>query len=147
MRKLSQPYHLLLVVGLLTAFLSLFCKAETIDIHIHDTYYILGARFMLLAPSVLLLLLCVLYTMASGILLSNKLTRLHIIITIIMAAPIITIPLWTVFYRHSFVGYDTFSHSQIQDIVAISFLLLIAGQFLFVANLVGGVISRLRRKK
>ncbi len=148
MHKLLHPHHLLLPAGLLTAFLFLFSKAATIDIHVHDTYLIIGTKFFWGVTSGLLLLLWLLYTGVSGILLSKKLVWLHVVITIVAIAFITAILLWAVFYhRHDSADYYTFGRFQMQqDTVAVSFLLLIAGQFLFVINLMGGIISRLKKR-
>lgn len=148
MPDLLRPYHLVLAAGLLTAFLSLFCKAETIDVHIHDTYYILGSNHILLVSSVSLLLMWLLYAGVSRILFSNKLVWLHVVITIVTIAFIIAILLWIGFYDKLYiVDFSAFGDVPIQyTVLAISFLLLIAGQLLFVVNLVGGIISRQRGK-
>lgn len=37
-----QPHKTLFLVGLLIAVLSFFVSAKTLDVHLHDTYYIIS---------------------------------------------------------------------------------------------------------
>ncbi|WP_462265138.1 hypothetical protein [Mucilaginibacter sp.] len=79
----SKPHHFLAYIGLLLVLLSLLPTKRVIDVNLHDTYYVIGYRVLLVCVAAVLLFLWLIALLLVPIETSRRLTLLHIVITII----------------------------------------------------------------
>jgi heme/copper-type cytochrome/quinol oxidase subunit 1 len=78
----QRPYHLLLLTSLILLILSFFQK-QTIDIHVHDTYYVIAKSHFYLMMAFITGLLWLFYLATRTIIFSKTLSWIHIICTIL----------------------------------------------------------------
>lgn len=85
MKIRNKPYNLLLLTGLLFVVSSfiLFDQSSTIDIHLHDTYFIVAHKQIFWLLAVLAFIIWIIYLSISSLLYSKTLMWIHIYITII----------------------------------------------------------------
>ena len=139
----TRPYHLLLLLAIIM-FATSFCYYyQNVDIHLHDTYFVIATPFIFWAFTLFLLLFWVLYHLTFQFLLTTKLIWLHI-------SSFIFFPLLMCVYGSPFIyesgmmycepaTWDAFQrHLFIQAIIMIAFVGL---QVLYLINLIGGVIK------
>ena len=130
-------------------------KGSIIDIHLHDTYFIVAENHVYYIMSVLLLLVWTIYFLTKRILFSNVLSWTHVIITILTFILIAQ----TLYVGHSLPNqprhYNDFSggsfynsfETSIQKVIGITLNIIILGQIIFILNLIGGLYKHLRNIK
>ena len=150
------PYNLLLLTALLL-FAGGFLATQTIDIHLHDTYFVFTSRFLIWSGALLFALLWVLYLATKTALFSKTLSWIHILLTIISCLVIIT----TAYLMHNvYEGlaampsryldygvakkYDYLNNLEIATWILL--LILALGQIIYIVNLFVGIYKRVRRK-
>jgi len=150
MKIIQRPYHLLLVTALALLIGSFIDWDQTIDIHLHDTYYVLPAPFMYWQGVIIAVLLWVVYHLTHGILLNKALTWVHIIVTLI--SPFL-IRIW---YDRFFETYSAMPTYYIEgssyagasaNYTIIILTIFMIAQGLFLVNLMGGGVRALLRKQ
>ncbi|HYE54987.1 MAG TPA: hypothetical protein VD996_09100 [Chitinophagaceae bacterium] len=129
----TKPYHLLLFAGIVFVLLSFFANNQnnTLDLHLHDTYYIIATMHVLWALAFLALLTWTLYTVTSGFLYSKVLTWAHVGLTLVT----LLFLTWAVFFGN--VAYS--------GTIAVVAIILLLTQLVFFVNFFGGVFKRTRR--
>ncbi len=144
----EQPYHILLFIAIAFFILSLFVNSA-LDIHVHDTYYVITHQFSFI--SYFVLFIWILYVMTHSILYSKKLTGIHIITTVLCSVGLTIIPY---FNSEGFAGmprryfdysnFNSFHKDQLtlQQLMLGIFLLLLLGLILYFINLAIGVYKR-----
>lgn len=141
MRVLLQPYILLGSVALLLLLCSFFLAAKTIDIHLHDTYYILSTAHLFRFFSTFLFVFAVVYRIADGRLFSKRLTWIHIIATLV--APILLF--YFIFCSQVEMRYLDVSLCDRFNTLNHFFYWAICGfliaQALFILNIIGGMFK------
>jgi heme/copper-type cytochrome/quinol oxidase subunit 1 len=126
-----------------------FFSGGTLDIHIHDTYYIIAQAQLFVSIAILLLLFSFIYKITSKNLLSKSLSWLHTWFTLLFAALLV----FSVFKANSFerTDYSTWSSFvQFQTenrFVVLLFLFGTIAQLLLIINLVGGILKTGARKQ
>ncbi|HEY0356771.1 MAG TPA: hypothetical protein VGC29_11230 [Flavisolibacter sp.] len=150
MRLQQNPHHFLLHTGLALVLASfLIDQDKTLDIHIHDTYYIIAQTHLFLAFGFLVGLLWVLYLLLRKILYSKILTRVHIISTIVIVLFLVFIFQFNqIFpqYPRRYLDLGKWSHSQFDHPVMkwmfYGFISLLLFQCVFVINIIAGIAKR-----
>jgi heme/copper-type cytochrome/quinol oxidase subunit 1 len=153
----QKPHHLLLCTGVILFLTSFFILKQnnSVDIHLHDTYFVIAHTHVLWLLSIIALSVWTLYLLTNKILYFKALTWAHVIITIL------TLLLFalTLFFGDSFMNptprryyeysswnsfdnYTTFTRA-----IGITTVVLLFGQFIFVINLIGGLFKRLTKRK
>ena len=148
----QKPYHLLLLTGLLLVLISFFVlnNNNTVDIHLHDTYFVIVHSHITWLLAIFALFVWTLYFFTNKILYSKVLTWTHIIITIL------TILLFglILFFSDSFMNptprryYDYSSWNSFDNYttftkaIGITMLVLLFGQFIFVINFIAGLFKQ-----
>ena len=153
-----KPYHLLLGTAILFFILSFFNYGSlgTLDIHMHDSYLVLGYSSVLQALAILSLMILLLYLVNNPFLYSATLSKVHIGVTIctfILFAFSLFIDQKGIatkgqkhYYDISAWGY--FSHLTTgMKILMISIAILVAGQLIFVVNLIAGLLKIIFKQK
>jgi heme/copper-type cytochrome/quinol oxidase subunit 1 len=149
MKLKGRPYHLLFIAAILVLIASFFTMNETMDIHLHDTYYVISAAWTYWAIVVLLLVLWLIYVFTNRFLLSKPLTWIHVVLTIVLAL------LLTVFVfnpdrgsagmARDYTDWSAFDEfERYNRMITYALLLLPLGLLLYIINLVGGLIKRSR---
>jgi heme/copper-type cytochrome/quinol oxidase subunit 1 len=144
MQLSSKPYHLLGLFGLLVFLFSFFSNnSGTVDLHIHDTVFIISIPHILKALAMVLLFFWLIYNFTIKILFSKAITWIHIIGTLLftfyIAALNYNIQNTNVTDRS---GWTTFEQiSDVNFIVSILILIFLICQLLFIFNIIAGLIK------
>lgn len=85
----KRPYNFLLIAAMIVLVLSAVGTSSIIDIHFHDTYFILPGRMGMWIATFILVFLWTLYLLSKQILYSITLTWIHVIGTITCVSAII----------------------------------------------------------
>lgn len=130
---IKRPYHLLLITATLLFIVSFWHKNDSIDFHLHDTYFVFSGVYYVMS---LFFLSCWgIYRLTEKFLLTKYLTWLHVIITI----SILIYCLTPDFYKTAPVSYvELGSYNWYYQIAAV----LVGAQIGFVVNLLGGLIRK-----
>lgn len=149
----TKPYNLLLPVATLFTLLSLTPKIQNniFDIHLHDTYFTIAYFHFFWLLAFLTLSIWLIYFVTNRLLLSRILTWIHVIVTsatfILLAAScffdntIITPQL-----NSNDVSWNSMQLSSEFYTHAITIIILIFGQVVFIINLAGGILKRLSKR-
>lgn len=154
----QRPYNLLLFTAILLFIGGFMANNITIDIHLHDSYYIFSLQFLIWFAALILLAFWLLYLGTNQILFSSVFSWIHILLTVATAVFIFTLP----YYFSSMKGYGNSMNNQYVDygnldkinllghpanmlVNAFAFLLLC--QTLYFINFFLGFYKRMRRKE
>ena len=140
---LRHPYLLFVLMAPIFLLISVFTRNRIVDIHTHDTMYVVSVAYIIWFLIILLSIGWTLYHLLEKVLLSKHLTWFHVISTIAFFIFCIVIALrsdgtpptgynWRI-------THDQMQTEQIIDTIAV--LLFIAGQICLLVNLVGGLIK------
>jgi hypothetical protein len=94
---MKQFYILYVIPGILGLFLfivSFFTNNQTVDIHIHDTYFVIAQSYFLAIVGLLLLFIWMLYAITKRILWKKSLSVIHIFLSLLFLLFLATLPLW-----------------------------------------------------
>lgn len=147
MRFVRWPYNLFVLAGLISFFLSFLPTSQTIDIHLHDTVYVLHSAVIFRSIAIALVCFWIIYQLSSKILLSKSLVWIHLIVTFLIV----------VYFAFLIIsssndnaqnGWNSSENSYASNLV---FKILLAtffiAQILFVINIVGGIITWILKNK
>jgi hypothetical protein len=148
----KHPYHLLPMAAVAIAIVGLLSGNSTVDIHLHDTYFVLASVTFIWLSAAALLLLWILYLFTKNVLYSSRLSRIHIFLSILSAVFIAILPylLTLIVKEYSELSYQNLSHraSAIGDKVRLCsialIILILAGQSIWFVNLVLGIVHNKR---
>jgi len=140
----NQPYAAQLWPALVLIVLSLIvADRSTIDVHIHDTYFVLSTKFVLRLFAAILILFWFMYLLVGSLMFSAVLTRLHVLLNVLAIASLalatlivgkyVDFSIWPTGFRGS---------SRLSAFVTWSGAVLILSQLLFIFNLLAGVTRR-----
>jgi len=150
MRIKSRPYNLFLLAGIIFVVSSLFTinQNKTVDIHLHDTYYIIGRTHILWLLTFLAFFVWALYILTNRFLLSKALTWAHVIITLLTLLLLETFFFGFNFTDHPTRRYLDYSnwnsfdvYAQYSKTIVIIVIALVLGQVVFVVNFIGGLFK------
>jgi heme/copper-type cytochrome/quinol oxidase subunit 1 len=151
-RLKQSPYHLLLLTGLVLVLISFFLdQSKTVDIHVHDTYYVIAQGHVFIFFAFIVLVLWFLYLLTKKFLYSKSLTWTHVIITLF--------PLLFLLFLLNFgsdiinprprcyLDYSNWNkfNAYNRDMRWISYITiaLLLGQIIFIVNLIIGIVKRM----
>lgn len=127
----KTTFNWLLIVAVAYFICSLFSGWTTVDIHLHDTMYVITVKQLLWMIAAAYLFLWVLYKLTDRLLAFEPLKVLHIIISII--APFIMVLIYS-----SYNG-DIFLQGFVIMVLSVIFIMV---QFSYLVNLLAGVFKR-----
>lgn len=150
MQLKKKPYYLLLYASLILILVS-FLKSDrstTIDLHLHDTYFVIAHTSIFRLLAIPTFFLWTLYLLTDKTLYSKILTWIHVIITILT----LILFAWILFFGEGFLNpmpgrYYEFSkwnaHSVFNSSMnTIVISMFVWGQIIFVINLIAGLFKR-----
>jgi hypothetical protein len=148
----KHPYHLLLLAAVAIAIVGLLSGNATVDIHLHDTYFVLPSVAFIWFSVAALLLFWILYMFTKNVLYSLRLSRIHIFLSILSAVFIAILPylLTLIVKEYSELYYQNFldraagigDRIRLYSIAAL--IMILAGQSILLINLVLGIALKKR---
>jgi heme/copper-type cytochrome/quinol oxidase subunit 1 len=148
----QKPYNLLLWTALFLVLTSFFILKQnnSVDIHLHDTYFVIAHTHVFWLLAIVALIVWILYLLTNKILYSKALTWTHIIITML------TLLLFALnlFFDNGFINpvprryydysnWNSFNnYTTLTKAIGISIFVLLLGQFIFVINFIMGLFKR-----
>jgi heme/copper-type cytochrome/quinol oxidase subunit 1 len=147
----TKPYHFLLVAGIafILLYLLFFSNTSTIDIHLHDTYFIIAFKHICALFAIVAFGFWLLYICTKKLMHSQALVWVHVsivVVTLFTAA----ITLYFMQYKNGMArSYNDFSNlnsplNSVQvQILGIALLAFFCGQMFYVVNLFRGVLRLL----
>jgi heme/copper-type cytochrome/quinol oxidase subunit 1 len=143
---ISKPHVLLFITGAILLLISFLFRGQTIDIHLHDTYFVIGKQLFYIGLAIILALMGGLYVLCAPALTFRLLTWIHVSITIIAIIALINLDFLQPVpeKQPGETGWTNFSQFVIYNrwISAVAMLLFLA-QFVFLINLIIGVVKTL----
>ncbi|WP_233559658.1 hypothetical protein [Taibaiella sp. KBW10] len=125
---LRKPYNVLVLLAVLT-FAGSFIDLSVLDIHLHDTYFIIDQKYIYWAYSAVLLVMALLYRLCHSYLLSAWLSWMHIASLAILLG-------WVTLAR-------AFIDLSILNSKSLLFLLVIINIFALPVNVIAGMLRKL----
>ncbi len=152
---LKSVYDYLLLLGILLFSLTfLIDKNQCVDIHVHDTYYVIAFRHIFRILSFLLIFIWILYKLVDSILFSKQLIKIHVYATYLLIGLVISLIYWKDIpiykYQFAIVSHNGFwdylrIYSTELKIFAICILVTICFQILLPINIILGIMKRIRK--
>jgi len=153
----QKPYHLLVSTSLLLALSTLPVSKHrnSIDIHLHDTYFIIAHAHILWVLAFFAFLVWAVYLVTNKFLLSKTLVWIHVLITTTSLLLLAS----TVLFGNSFTNPSTKRYMDFSNWNALDYLstftkavgillsVLLIAQIIFIMNFVGGMIKKLRNRR
>jgi heme/copper-type cytochrome/quinol oxidase subunit 1 len=147
----SKPYNLVGLMALLLLIVSLFSSNGAIDFNLHDTYFVIAGVNICLIIAGFLLIIWVIYIVSYRLLLSIVLTWVHVVATVLAGIMYLKYYLLSVSIdgipRRYYAFTDFNAVKPIYVLLVVSAVIFITGQFIFLVNLLGGLIKRAFRPK
>ena len=152
----QKPYNLLLLTGLILVLTSFFLKQNnSVDIHLHDTYFVIGHTHVFWFLAITAIFVWTLYLLTNKILYSKALIWTHIIITILtLLLFALSLSFGDSFMNstprrnYNYSNWNSFdNYTAFTKAIGISISILLFGQVIYVINLIGGLIKRLTNRK
>jgi heme/copper-type cytochrome/quinol oxidase subunit 1 len=141
----EKPFLLLLLFAILFFAFSLIPTDETIDFQLHDSYTVIAQSYIFIAVGLVLLFIVALYFMVSKFLVSIKLTWLHVLLTSFFISFIFYItPTFRFFQPQTprrYYSYYEFETS-LYNLIYYSALILFLSQFIFLINIIAGILKK-----
>lgn len=152
-----KPYNLLLLTGLVLVLTSFFVSKQddSVDIHIHDTIFVIAHTHIFWLLAILSFFVWVLYILTNGILYSKALVWAHVIITNLTLLLLGLI----LFFGSSFGNPTPGRYLNSSDwnffenyiaftkAIGITMFVLMIGQMIFVINFILGLLTRLTNRR
>lgn len=145
----TKPYNLLAITSVLSAVISLLFANGSLDINLHDTYFVISYAIIYRLIAIILIMVWVIYTLAKDVLPSLWLSWAHVLITITIVALLLCKQIHFMGLDGAPRRYYAFSEfeKKQQDIFLTSIIITAAfllGQLLFIVNLITGVAKRFK---
>lgn len=145
-QNLFRPYNFLTILGMLFITISFFLPSSTLDVHFHDTFYVIAYPHFFWFIAILFLFFALFYKITSRILLSKYLSWIHIILMIISLSTLFAYTLlgndFTRRYidASSWTSFNSFTYHS--DLVRWCIGVFIICHVLFLVNIIAGAINK-----
>ena len=153
MKFKAKPYNFLLITGLIFFISSFFFKGENnvIDIHLHDTYFIIAHTHIFWLIGLISIISWILYLITNRLMYSKKLIWIHTIITI-LTLTLIGLALCFIEYKKDtprrysdFSNFNFPFYETTEKAFGVILFILLCGQIFYIANFILGLIKSLRK--
>ncbi len=121
---------------------------QSLDLHIHDTYFVIETNYFIWAIALIFFIAWGLYKLTDKILLTKKLIWLHVLTTIFVFIFLAIVEFWhdkiiPPIKRETISFKDIFEDQKREQIIGQTIaIIFIIGQLSYVVNLVGGIFKR-----
>lgn len=135
-----------MATGLLLIILAAFFTngSSVLDIHLHDTYYIVAHQQLIYLFAILSLALWALHWFCRRLLFLRWLNWLHVLLSFV-SLWVLTVALLTNVHEYTDTANSNFeAMQQLQEAVAIVVLLLLLAQLIFVTHILPGLFRKKR---
>jgi hypothetical protein len=137
----ERPYNLLLLSAIILLIISFIVKRNTLDIHLHDTYFVITVTYIIRFLATVSAIFWGIYMFTFKLLFSNRLTWTHIIITILTIAGLgITSLMGDKLATLALKSFGQYSQYTRISVFVLGLLLL--GQLTYLLNLLLGILKR-----
>jgi hypothetical protein len=150
MRLKQSPYHLLLLTGFVLVLTSFFLNQnKTVDIHFHDTYFVMSQGLVFFFFAFIVWVLWFVYLLTRKILYSKSLTWTHVIITLLtLLILLFLLNFGGNIFDPKPVRYLDYSNSNAfnthnPDMISYITIALLLGQITFIVNFIAGIVKRI----
>jgi heme/copper-type cytochrome/quinol oxidase subunit 1 len=149
MKIRSKPYELFGVAAVLLFAISFIPLSRSVDINLHDTYFVISMRYIYRLLATVFLFIWLLYCCFNNILFSKKLTWVHVILSIL--PPIIFLFVLINFNSmdgiprryYTFTEFESKKHTENKLIICgVLLIAILVGQSIFLINLICGILKR-----
>ena len=150
----QRPYSLLLLTAIILFIGGAISNNTSIDIHIHDSYFIFSRQFLIWFTAAILLTFYLLYLGTHQMLYSSKFTWLHIFLSVAKAVFIFAVPYFYTSPTDTGAGSNYIDYANFSDISLIgssnnmivnAISCLIIFQLLYFINFFIGFFLRVKR--
>jgi hypothetical protein len=148
MRLFTPLYRLFVWAAIILLTASFFTSRQTLDVHLHDTFYILDLSDLFRATAFSLFLLWLLYEVNRRLLYSRKFIGFHVVTTLLGLAFFFGTAWWNhkLLRDRTTMSLDDMPSTILWErLVSFSILLLLAAQVVFILNIVIGLIKGWKR--
>jgi hypothetical protein len=148
---LNPPFNLFLLTAILLFVFSFVTWGQMIDIHLHDTKFVISTILFIWALGIIVLLAWAIYKLTCKILWKRFLTWFHVLVTLFILIVLLTANFWhdklIPPIKRDFISFDTFQEYNQREVKIIQplVILFLAGQLAFVLNIIGGLINNFVR--
>jgi cytochrome c oxidase subunit 1 len=144
----TKTYHLLAITALLSAVISFLFTNGSLDINLHDTYFVISYAVVYQLIAIILIMVWTIYALAINVLPSLWLSWAHVLITTTIVALLLCKQIHFIGLDGAPRRYYAFSEVQKkqQDTFLTSIIITAAflmGQLLFIINLVMGIAKKI----
>lgn len=149
----NQPFQLFLVTAILLFVFSFITWGRNLDIHLHDTYFVISTIFFVWTLGIVFLLVWTVYKLTSKILYKRFLTWFHVLVTIFILIALLTANFWhnklIPPIPRDFVSFETFQADTEREAKVILPLVVLfsLGQLAFIINIMVGLAKKLVRTR
>ena len=154
MKKLkNNPQGLLLITGLLLPVMMFAGGDYAFDIHLHDTYFVFVFHHNVIigALAVVSIIIWIIYILLNSLLLSKILSWLHVVITVLT----LLLCVGSMYFVNdlfspeplryfNYSDWKSFSGQRFSSL-GIVMMIMLCGQLIFVVNLAGGIVTRIKK--
>ncbi len=146
MKLSSRPYNLLVIAAIALSIISFFISEDIIDVHLHDTYYVIPLKFIFWTIAAILLMSWIIYRLTDRILFSKLLSWMHVIFTIV-SLTFIVFPWWNRspaprrLYDFNSIEAPLHAVDKTNAIITLCAAILLFAQVIFIINIVFGIIK------
>lgn len=147
MKIASRLYQLFLIGAICFFVISFFTSSQTIDIHIHDTYFVIGVFHFYIFIAFVLLFFWLLYLLLKNFLFSNLLTWIHIIAILISISLFAILMYKMPHQQRAYFDINLWtSFNTISKAANSAILIFVSSQLSFVINIIGGLLKKFMLK-
>ena len=141
--KKFKAYYLLFISSLIMLILGFFVGRETLDINLHDTYYVVISNHLYWLISILLFLFFLIYLLfdKAKINFGHIFSKVHILGTLISVLGLL-FPYSLIFSKAEFPLYDNSQYINLS--MTISILVFLMLQILFVINIFVSLVKKMK---
>lgn len=145
----KQPHNFFMLTACFLFVASFTFWGQSTDLHLHNTYFVFPAMYLVWALAILFLAVWSLYCLTANVLLNNSLIWFHFMATIIAMAAGVLAALWIEKTTPPY--FDLEEYGQRQKIVSTTLfpfaLLFLLGQMAYPINIIAGLIKRAKTSK